>query len=77
MRQEDIEAILDTIIYDGKAEKCDDMDGAGLYRAIESLVPSAGLVRSPCGVCPVIKNCSNVGSVTPTTCEYMADWLDM
>jgi len=77
LRQEDIQSILDTIIFDGKAEKSEGQDGVYLYRAVESLVPSAGLVRSPCGVCPVIKNCGEVGSVTPATCLYMKEWLDI
>jgi len=77
LRNEDIESILDTIIFDGKAEKSEGMDGAKLYRAIESLVPSAGLVRSPCGVCPVMKYCGDVGSVTPATCQYFKDWLQI
>ena len=55
----DIESILDTIVYDGKAEMTIDGSGAGgqpskRYRMIESLIPSAGFVHIPCGVCPVI-----------------------
>ncbi len=35
-----------------------------------------GLIRSPCGVCPVIKNCCDSGSIRPQTCQYFKDWLD-
>ena len=48
----DIERILDTIVYDGKAEMT--IDGSKRYRMIESLIPAAGFVHIPCGVCPVI-----------------------
>ncbi|WAR19057.1 RPC6-like protein [Mya arenaria] len=58
---EDIETILDTLIYDGKCER--------------SIVAGAGegdqtrLYRS------VIKNCHEGGVVSPTTCVYMKEWL--
>lgn len=51
---EDIEMILNTLIYDGKVEKIV-ADKSNLYRAINPLVDPPGLVKSPCGVCPVIK----------------------
>ena len=56
---EDIEVILDTLVYDGKAEKSSALvDGAQVktYRAVETLLASAGIVRIPCGVCPVCSN---------------------
>lgn len=73
----DIECILDTIVYDGKAEMT--IDGSGgqhskRYRMIESLIPSAGFVHIPCGVCPVINRCSTIGAVTAKTCEYFESW---
>ena len=56
---EDIETILDTLIYDGKVE-CSVVAGGEdstgqvkLYRAVMTLVPTTGLMRTPCGVCPV------------------------
>lgn len=61
---QDIETILNTLIFDGKAEMIVVSDGAmsnlevgmvqrKLYRAIKPLVPVPGLMRVPCGVCPV------------------------
>lgn len=55
---EDIEMILDTLVFDGKVEKSIVNDGPSgrqinTYRAVEKLLYSAGLVRIPCGVCPV------------------------
>jgi len=57
---EDIETILDTLVYDGKIEMCTISDGhcdgqVKTYRTVEKLLSSAGIVRIPCGVCPVIK----------------------
>jgi len=75
LKDGDIESILQTIVYDGKAEKCESMDGSALYRAVPPLIPSAGLSRCPCGVCPIIRKCGDQGSVTPATCQYFTDWL--
>lgn len=45
--------ILNTLVYDGKVERILAGDGSNLYRAIQPLVTSPGLIRTPCGVCPV------------------------
>ncbi len=60
---EDIETILDTLIYDGKVERSivaggasDTETGVKLYRAVTPLITSSGIMRIPCGVCPVGNN---------------------
>lgn len=73
---EDLETILKTVVYDGKAQRVLNADGSYLYKAVDSLLPPEGLVQTPCGICPVISNCSDVGSVTPKTCAYMSEWLE-
>jgi len=75
LKMEDIENILDTLIFDGKVEKTTKGDDAKFYRAIEPLVPTTGIVRIPCGICPVSRNCSDIGAITPTKCTYLRDWL--
>ena len=52
---EDIEMILDLTVYDGKVEKSIGADLTKRYRAVEPLLPAPGIVRTPCGVCPVSK----------------------
>jgi len=92
LSEQDIETILDTIIYDGKAEMIivSDTSGASssaagdanvigqkkLYRSIKPLVSVPGLMRMPCGVCPVVRNCYPGGSVSPQTCIYLKEWLE-
>ncbi|XP_069695832.1 DNA-directed RNA polymerase III subunit RPC6 [Periplaneta americana] len=73
---EDMETILDTLLYDGKVERSISTDGTHLYRAIESLLPPPGIVRIPCGVCPVMRHCSDIGSVNAKKCVYMKEWLE-
>lgn len=74
--EEDLETILKTVVYDGKAQRVLQADGSYLYKFVESLLPSEGLVQIPCGICPVINNCSDVGHITPKTCVYMNEWLE-
>ncbi|XP_058790129.1 probable DNA-directed RNA polymerase III subunit RPC6 [Phymastichus coffea] len=73
----DLEMILDTLIYDGKVEKTITSDKRTLYRAIKPLLDPPGLIQSPCGVCPIRKNCCDFGDVTPTKCHYITDWLNV
>lgn len=83
---QDIETILDTIIFDGKAEmivvsdtssSSSSKDGQKkLYRSIKPLVSVPGLQRVPCGVCPVVRNCCPGGIVSPQTCIYLKEWLE-
>ena len=62
MSIKDIETILDTLRFDGKLEMTEVNDtSAGssrlgekkLYRAVKPILTSTGLVRVPCGICPV------------------------
>ena len=61
LSKEDIETILNTLIYDGKVERSlvagqGTSEGDGyvkLYRSVNQLIPTTGLMRMPCGACPV------------------------
>ncbi|XP_067136463.1 DNA-directed RNA polymerase III subunit RPC6 [Centruroides vittatus] len=84
LKLDEIENILDSLIYDGKAEKTvvaattsHNKNGmTNLYRAIDPLIQSTGLMRIPCSVCPVFEDCHEGGAISPSTCQYMKDWLD-
>lgn len=71
-----MEMILNTLVYDGKVERILAGDGSNLYRAIQPLVTSPGLIRTPCGLCPVRKQCFDDGPVTPIKCQYIREWLE-
>ncbi|XP_045776156.1 probable DNA-directed RNA polymerase III subunit RPC6 [Maniola jurtina] len=73
---EDVITILNTLVYDGKAESSVYPDGNKVYRAIESLISPPGLVQVPCGVCPLIHKCCSTGLITPQDCKYMSEWLE-
>ncbi|XP_047474487.1 DNA-directed RNA polymerase III subunit RPC6-like [Penaeus chinensis] len=77
---EDIETILETLVFDGKVERSvasEGAEGVKLYRAVTGLLPTPTLMCIPCGVCPLIKECDDVGNVTPIKCRYMKEWLDL
>ena len=59
----DIETILNTLVFDGKAQMSLVADSSSntsstggqkkLFRALVPLMPVTGLMTTPCGVCPV------------------------
>uniref|UniRef100_UPI00398F16AF DNA-directed RNA polymerase III subunit RPC6 isoform X1 n=2 Tax=Pristiophorus japonicus TaxID=55135 RepID=UPI00398F16AF len=86
LSMEDIETILNTLIYDGKVEitiiaakegTVGSVDGQmKLYRAVNPIIQPTGLMRTPCGMCPVFDDCHEGGEISPATCFYMTDWLE-
>lgn len=63
LSMDDIETILNTLIYDGKVEMTiiaakegtvGSVDGqVKLYRGVNAIIQPTGMVRTPCGLCPV------------------------
>ncbi|CAG2117973.1 unnamed protein product, partial [Medioppia subpectinata] len=78
---DDIESILNTLIFDGKVDKHVSLDSTGkdtnkLYRYIESLGKDTGFMRMPCSVCPVYKDCHMDSLISPLKCLYLKEWFD-
>jgi len=84
LRIENIQSILDTLIYDGKIETIDDPRGpsflggksAVLYKPTKLEVVQNGFTSTPCGICPVFRECSDKGDISPITCIYLKNWLE-
>eukprot|EP00123_Amoebidium_parasiticum_P020579 comp52870_c0_seq1/m.47712 comp52870_c0_seq1/g.47712 ORF comp52870_c0_seq1/g.47712 comp52870_c0_seq1/m.47712 type:complete len:305 (-) comp52870_c0_seq1:982-1896(-) len=91
LQEEDVECLLNTLVYDGKVELATsgttitptrDSTGApiplgtSLYRATDATPPSNGFTKTPCGVCPVFELCYDGNPISPTTCVYMKEWLE-
>ena len=79
----EIETILNTLVYDGQVEMNVVLDNTGsgvqqkkMFKAIKNLLPVAGLMKVPCGICPVVRDCYDNGKVSPSTCIYLNEWLD-
>ncbi|XP_018577814.1 probable DNA-directed RNA polymerase III subunit RPC6 [Anoplophora glabripennis] len=72
---DDIESILYTVVLDNNAERIVATNGSYLYRAVNRFLPSPGLVKTTCSVCPVANRCADTGLINPKVCTYLADWL--
>ena len=85
----DIETLMETLVFDGKAESklsmMRDQDDeeeeeeiTKLYRVCSDNlgIIGNGMMRMPCGGCPVIRDCNVGGVISPATCAYLKQWLD-
>lgn len=77
---EEFKQIMDTLVLDGDVEET--MGGATYssetvcYRVAKSRIPeTSALTNIPCGICPVLHECSPGGLISPETCVYFNDWL--
>ncbi|XP_057337816.1 probable DNA-directed RNA polymerase III subunit RPC6 [Microplitis mediator] len=77
LNQEEVISILDSLFYDGKVDKTINANDEVVYGAIPYLIPTPGLMKTPCGFCPIQKNCGDSGDVTPLKCPYFNEWLDV
>ena len=83
---DDIESILNTLVFDGKVERAVKASLNGLahlnmYRAVSGLVLDSArggtpLVRMPCAFCAAVDTCHEGGVIQPSTCLYMKEWLE-
>jgi DNA-directed RNA polymerase III subunit RPC6 len=86
---EDIESILNTLVYDGKVERSvmsnnltanvTSVEHIYLYRAVGAVLDAklgSGLIRIPCGICPLFENCHPDGLINPRQCVYLKEWLE-
>ncbi|XP_015782465.1 DNA-directed RNA polymerase III subunit RPC6 [Tetranychus urticae] len=83
LSKKDIEAILETLVFDGKVERTVSNDSSSsdtsdkMYRAINRTTTTTSLMRMPCGVCPVAKDCHLDGVISPIKCIYFNDFFEI
>ncbi|KAI9032244.1 RNA polymerase Rpc34 [Hyaloraphidium curvatum] len=85
LREEDVQVILDRLVFDGKIEKKlrtsgfgsdDEGDDLFVYKTIrDRFGKTTAWTDFPCGTCPVYDQCDDDGPITPMTCEYLTKWL--
>lgn len=79
LSQADIEMILEKLVYDGLAERRivthSNEGDVKSYRSTNQFVTSTGLMKMPCGVCPVSSDCHDHGDITPVKCIYFSEWF--
>lgn len=85
---QDIEMVLDTIVFDGLIEKVvettskmeisdDESDcETNYYRAISQLVESSNVTRVPCAQCPHFSECRPGAVISPEQCLYLERWFE-
>lgn len=81
LAQDEIQQLLDVLIFDDKIEAVKVSDRT-VYRALRhSLVDEedkgSQLAEVPCGRCPVFDLCEEGGPVGPSNCEYFQSWLNL
>ncbi len=71
----DLRTLINTMVYDGEVEVTKTKDGVERYRRIRPTPAVNQLASLPCGSCPVFKQCTPDGVISPTSCVYMDNWL--
>ena len=76
----DIQQLLDILIFDDRIEKvfagADGVSYQALRKSLKDPDESATVLsEAPCGRCPVFDLCEEGGPVAPSNCEYFNDWL--
>lgn len=46
------------------------------YRVNKQVVSVLAVANTPCGVCPVVRDCHPDGIISPRTCIYIDEWLN-
>jgi DNA-directed RNA polymerase III subunit RPC6 len=83
LSSQEIEQLLDVLVYDGKIERHVAGPDAFAYKAVrktfleEDEQMNSVLTEAPCGRCPVFDICEEGGPVGPSNCEYFSAWLDL
>ncbi|GAM26056.1 hypothetical protein SAMD00019534_092310 [Acytostelium subglobosum LB1] len=81
---EDIQTLVNSLIYDGLIEEMRDTRTTSLlgrrmgiiYKPTKTIIPENHFCKMPCGTCPVFHLCQDEGEITPKTCIYFQQWLD-
>jgi DNA-directed RNA polymerase III subunit RPC6 len=84
---DELELVLQTLVYDGRLEEVKTSililsgksanAGKTIYKVSKQIAAPTYLTDSPCGMCPVMANCTPNGVISPTTCQYFQEWLSM
>lgn len=85
LKVEELKQILDMLVLDGDVEEVIST-GTGDFAAIPinklcyrgsqaRIQESSAFTNIPCGVCPVLRECTDDGLISPKTCIYFKKWL--
>lgn len=83
---EEMDLVLQILVYDGRLEEVSSAvliltgratTGQTMYKLSKAVTIPNHLTESPCGMCPVISQCTPGGVISPSTCQYFTEWLGM
>mmetsp|Transcript_2338 Transcript_2338/g.4489 ORF Transcript_2338/g.4489 Transcript_2338/m.4489 type:complete len:297 (-) Transcript_2338:123-1013(-) len=76
----DLRCVLDKEIYESRIEPMAGQENRPFehrqWKLTAPLNSQSYLRNTPCGVCPVRRDCTVGGIISPTNCTYMDPWLD-
>lgn len=77
LRGEDMQSIIDTLIYDGLVDRSFDVrSGTYTYKPMNALTPENAFSEIPCSTCPVFDQCTDNGDINPQSCIYLRQWIE-
>lgn len=77
LSQNDIRSLMRTMLYDSVIEECQGAKDGGEYFRLAAPVSYVNQLSSvPCGSCPLFRDCTPGGVISPQTCVYMTEWLN-
>ncbi|KAJ4460713.1 putative DNA-directed RNA polymerase III subunit RPC6 [Paratrimastix pyriformis] len=81
LRPENVQSILDTLVYDGEIEGVPDPRNITqiYYRAAHRVGWNNFYGEVPCATCPIFDECSNAeqADICPQRCPYFTHWLTL
>ncbi|RCV22462.1 hypothetical protein SETIT_4G222800v2 [Setaria italica] len=72
-----LDKTLEEVSSTGEGEFAAVRRGAMSYREPGKQHPGGMMEGIPCGVCPMIDDCSPEGVISPSTCVYYQKWLEL
>jgi len=80
LRPDDVLQVANTLVFDGLVDAVDEPSPEGdeevFYVAATLKIPErSAFTSTPCGVCPVFRECREDGLISPATCVYFNEWL--
>eukprot|EP00047_Mylnosiga_fluctuans_P009349 m.10952 g.10952 ORF g.10952 m.10952 type:complete len:295 (+) comp2578_c0_seq2:58-942(+) len=78
LAEQHVAGILETLVWDGVAESVfSAAQGGRVFKLARMPVTPPDVLCAPCGVCPVFHNCAEGSVVSPSTCIYLRQWMDL
>eukprot|EP00638_Chattonella_subsalsa_P001039 CAMPEP_0117745418 /NCGR_PEP_ID=MMETSP0947-20121206/7344_1 /TAXON_ID=44440 /ORGANISM="Chattonella subsalsa, Strain CCMP2191" /LENGTH=292 /DNA_ID=CAMNT_0005562557 /DNA_START=23 /DNA_END=901 /DNA_ORIENTATION=+ len=81
---DEVELIVNSLVYDGRIEEVpanamllQTSENTTMFKASPVLSTFNNYTDVPCGMCPVVHQCTEDGVISPTTCIYMTKWLEL